>query len=87
MKTIWKFPLVITDRQTVPIPENGVPIHVGLDPHGNPCIWCEIPSINIDRGLLEVFIVGTGNEMPDRAENHLGSFIQGPFVWHVYTAP
>lgn len=84
MQTIWKFPLLIIERQTVSVPWNATPIHAGLDPAGAPCIWCEVESTNTDREPLEVFIVGTGNARPDRATKHLGSINHGLYIWHVY---
>lgn len=94
MDTIWKFPIKITDSQVVVTRDAkiGRVIHAGLDPLGQPCIWCEVDTSYFDasespRGGVEVFIVGTGNPSGwvARAEaHHISSFIQGAFVWHVY---
>ena len=83
MKTIYKYPIQITDKQDVGMPECANVIHVGLDPQGTPCIWAEVVTERSLR-IYEVFVVGTGNPIPSVAKNHLGSFVQGPFVWHVY---
>ena len=37
-------------------------------------------------GTQELLIVGTGHLVPDGAE-HVGSTVDGPFVWHVYRMP
>lgn len=86
MRTIYKYPLEITDEQVIKISlfkyicESIV--RVDLDPLGQPCIWCEVETTSKPLPVI-IFIVGTGNPIPDEAK-HIGSFIQGPFVWHVY---
>ena len=93
MKTIWKFPIEITDRQVVKI--HGATlvkvIHVGLDPDGQACIWAEVVPENVQRRGAErlvVYVFGTGNpinfEHGESAALHVGSFNDDPFVWHVY---
>ena len=65
------------------MPKGSKIIHVGLDPKGIPCIWAEVqhrPDRFIDR---VIFVVGTGNRIPEDAA-HVGSFIQDEFVWHIY---
>lgn len=42
MRTIYKYPLKITDRQTLPIKGLMSALHVGLDADQQPCIWCEV---------------------------------------------
>lgn len=92
--TIWKFPIKIIDRQTV-VPRDAKierVIHAGLDPSGQPCVWCEVDTYWFDAsespgGGVDLFIVGTGNPMGHVARSgasHVASFTQGPFVWHLY---
>lgn len=87
MRTIWKFPITIVDEQIITIPEGSTIIHTGLDPQGNPCIWAEVDSIAKLKRMI-VYIVGTGNPLPEVdyliEPVHVGSFVQGPFVWHIY---
>jgi len=83
MRTIYKYPLALTDHQSVETKTGAKFIHVGLDPHGVPCLWMlvdpqESPS------TWQIWIVGTGNPMPPGDMPHLGSFTQGPFMWHVF---
>lgn len=85
MKTIHKYPLSVTQFQEIAVPFGGIPIHAGLDPSENPCIWCEVETDNLPEPL-PVFLLGTGHERPERARQHVGSYVQGPFVWHVYTS-
>lgn len=83
MQTIWKFPLEITDVQQISVPDNATPLHIGLDPVGNTCIWFQVddqdPCV-----MCDVFVVGTGNPLPAGASHHIGSLVSGRFMWHVY---
>jgi len=84
MARIHKYPFQITDRQTLAIPGNSVKLlRVGLSPDKVPCLWLEVdPSAPLQP--LTLLVVGTGREAPS-GQAHLGSFCQGPFVWHVYS--
>lgn len=83
MITIWKHPLIITDEQVVRFPPGATLLHVGLDPQRTPCIWAKVTPETSSRPY-RVYLVGTGNPMPDDVGEHLGSFVQGPFVWHAF---
>ena len=85
MNTIHKYPIKITDRQEVTLPENAKIIHVGIDPRGLPCLWAEVDTFDYECSDRDIYVVGTGNPRDEEAKTHLGSFVQGPFVWHVYT--
>jgi hypothetical protein len=82
MRTIFKYPLEITDKQTIRMKCVSI-LHVGLDPSKRPCLWAEVETDAIESGV-DIYVVGTGNPLPDLAEYHIGSFVQGPFVRHVY---
>lgn len=84
MNTVWKFPLEITDMQKIKMPVGAVVVHGGLDPFGVPCLWCQVDDQEYISRYEVIYIVGTGNPIPPDASRHLGSFVQGPFVWHVY---
>jgi hypothetical protein len=84
MKTIYKYPIQITDEQDLEIP-HGYPLHVGLDPQGVPCIWFQVNTDHL-KSKVKIHIIGTGNPIPDAAIFYIGSFVQSPFVWHVYTS-
>jgi hypothetical protein len=86
MKTIWKTTLEIVDVQHVSIPKFADPIHAGLDPIGVPCVWWDVDT-DKQGERRSVFIVGTGNPMPQGIEPYVGTFVHGPFVWHVFIPP
>lgn len=84
MKTIYKYPLALIDYQIVTLKTGAKLIHVGLDPQGVPCLWALV-NIQESPSEWQLWIVGTGNQMPPGEKNHVGSFTQGPFMWHVFT--
>lgn len=86
MRTIYKYPLAVTSKQTIQVPVRSIPRHVGLDPDGVPCLWLQVLADN-DTTDLVVYIVGTGRPIPTEATRFLGTFVQGLFVWHVYASP
>lgn len=83
MKTIYKYPIQITDEQEITMPIGAEVIHAGLDPQGMPCLWAKVESDNPTEDV-SVLVVGTGNPIMFHTERHVGSFVQGPFVWHVF---
>ena len=83
METIYKYRIEITDRQLIRLPVGRKIIHAGPDPMGTPCLWAIIDTED-PAFPEELFIVGTGNPMPPLASEHIGSFVQGQFVWHAF---
>ena len=82
-KTIWKFPLPYGGEAIhIPMPLNAEIIHIDLQGLV-PCLWAEIPDTGAEEETRMFAIFGTGFEIPSSA-THLGTFIQGGFVWHVY---
>jgi len=82
MRIIYKYPLVITDLQTVYLPK-GAKILTVQDQHGVACLWVEIETTN-DPEQRIIEIVGTGNKMEEHERKYISTFFQFPFVWHVY---
>ena len=83
MKTIYKYPIEITNKQIIEMPCNYKLLHVGLDPEGNPVLWAEVYTSS-PTALVPIYVIGTGHPVPEETK-HIGSFVQIPFVWHVYT--
>ncbi len=84
MHTIWKFPLVVTDRQNIRLPS----LHrvLSVQEQGDQIMmWV---AVDTDASYVnETFvIVGTGYPIPDdiAIKDHVGSVQQGMFVWHVF---
>ncbi|MDQ0376545.1 DUF7352 domain-containing protein [Amycolatopsis thermophila] len=84
MRSIWKFPLDITDRQPVNMPA-GSDILDAQFQHGVLCVWAAVERENPVEPRTLV-IVGTGNPMPDGKLQHIAT-VQHPdlgLVWHVF---
>jgi len=82
MRTIYKYPVNLTGFTTVHLPIFGKIVRVGLDPSANICFWVEM-NLGDELFPRSFCIIGTGHEIPDDF-NHIGSFSDGPFIWHMY---
>lgn len=84
MRTIWKFPLSVSDKQVIAMPK-GANILTVQSQNGVGCIWAEVsPRADIKRRTF--LTVGTGHDVPRDARKYVGTYQSGPFVWHVYEA-
>jgi hypothetical protein len=81
--TIFKYPFNLKSTQTIELPDGAQIIHVGLDPADRPCMWAMVnpdhPKTNV-----EIYIIGTGHNVPILATHHMGSFKMGQYMWHVF---
>lgn len=92
MKAIWKYPIDIESEQHIRVQADFTPLHVGIDPTGTPCVWGLVDPGNPEATVsFRVLIFGTGHPITgpeegnfDDEPKYLGSFVQGPFVWHVF---
>lgn len=89
MRTIWKFPIAIGEDTTIEVPKMASIRLAGLDPAtGQPAIWVELDPAR-KRTERRFRIYGTGHEIEGDDGGfpqplHIGSVIQGPFVWHIF---
>lgn len=84
MKTIYKYPIEITDKQEIQMHGEVDVLHAGLDTHGLPCVWAMVDS-ECETGPVTIHLIGTGNPMPSVLPyRYVGSFVQDVFVWHVF---
>jgi hypothetical protein len=79
---VLKYPIEITDRQEINMPNRAKLIHVGYDPLGVLCVWAVVDERN-KRKPVVVSVVGTGRPMTVETGAHLGSIIDGELVWHI----
>lgn len=81
---IWKYPLKVDVAPAAVIPIDGTVLHVDVQ-GGEPFAWVEHrhPPFAEQKQLL---IRGTGHEFERQwpVDRHVGTFLHGPFVWHVY---
>jgi hypothetical protein len=85
MKTIWKFPLEITDSQDVQMPAGAEVLGIA-EQYGELCMWA-IVDTDADLEARSFAVVGTGNPIPDdvvyvsSTRMPVGDVIA---VWHVF---
>lgn len=82
LRQIWKFPLEVTDVQTISMPMGAKIMHVDVQ-HDQVCLWAGVYPDNskMDRTF---HLYGTGHAIPDDVQDYLGSVVIGPFVWHLF---
>lgn len=81
MKTIWKYPIKLSDTPTtIAIPHGGKVVMVAMQ-GAQPTLWVEVePSNEAEARCFAVH--GTGHPISE-SRVHVGSFQSPPFVWHV----
>lgn len=84
MKTIWKFPLSVTDEQIVQIPGRGVVLTI-QEQRGWPCLWAMVDDTQF-KNPRTIHIYGTGHPMPDDPGHYVSTFQMhgGELVFHVF---
>lgn len=85
MTTVYKYPLAVTDEQTVEMPA-GVILTVQVQ-HGTPCLWAAVdPSSPMTKRVIR--IAGTGHLIDDSIATHryIGTFqlAGGALVFHAF---
>ena len=85
MKTIYKFPLQVTEQQIVSLPKNAtiVSVHNQFG-HSDIFMWVlldEADPFNVPRKIL---MFGTGWEANVEEDQFLGTVMVGPYVWHYF---
>lgn len=84
--TIWKFPLEITDEQTVKMPEHAIILSAQLQGGYGICLWAMVnpEAAKIERTFL---VYGTGNPIEeDKLQQYIGTVqtAAGSLVWHIF---
>ena len=84
MKTIWKYELETTDKQTVKMPYGAKILTVQIQ-NETPCLWClVVPNYILEE--REIQIIGTGHDINDLGGEYIGTYQlrEGNLVFHVY---
>lgn len=84
MKTIWKFPLKLTDAQVVEIPLPAEVLTVQSQGDGV-CLWAEVDPKS-EKVRISIVILGTGHPMPDVPLRYISTIQLGSLVFHAYEA-
>jgi hypothetical protein len=83
MRTVWKFPLVMTDYQSINMPHGAEILTVEMQ-GDQPCLWALCEPENALRPR-SIWIHGTGHRVGDIAR-YIGSvqMMGGALVFHVF---
>lgn len=84
MRSVWKFPLGVRldDKAAeVTMPAGAAIVHFALQ-GGEPTVWAQVDSDEAPE-VRRFRIFGTGHPLP-RGSRHVGTYGDGPFVWHVF---
>lgn len=84
MTTIWKFPIDLSQgpRVAIDMPMDAKILTLQVQ-NGVPCLWALVdPSAPIE--TKPFVVVGTGHEKPIHATAYVGTWQDGPFVWHLF---
>lgn len=86
MKTIYKYPLEVTDTQFVELPLGAEILTVQMQ--GNQlCLWALVnPSPDVFKKNRRIEIVGTGNPVPAGDLKYISTFqmLGGGLIFHVF---
>lgn len=93
MKTIWKFPLEVTDHQAIDMPE-GAKLLSCQPQNGGLCLWALVES---EAPVVPRLILINGTGHPFQVDGHPASTVNlefidtaimhgGALVWHVFDA-
>ena len=80
MKQVWKFPL--RRDEFIDMPAGAELLHVDTQ-GGTPMLWALV-SLDNDAVVRRVSVVGTGWDMPVKPGKYVGTYMDGPFVFHVF---
>lgn len=86
-RVVWKFRLDVRDAASwrLAVTAGAKVVAIRGASATDVDVWIELaPAGRIH--TMELFIVGTGQPVPQRHE-HCGSAFCDPFVWHVYRLP
>lgn len=84
MKVIYKYTVPNERGTAIELPVDSQVVHVGLQ-RGDLMLWIEHGAVdaNTRRAPRHFDVFGTGHEIPDDSR-YVGTFFDGPFVFHVY---
>ena len=83
--TIWKFPFAICKLIEIEMPQDARILHVECQ-QVTPCIWALVDP-DAPKVARRFRLLGTGHHaIREDLGCHLGTFQQGPFVWHIFDA-
>lgn len=83
MRRIYKYPFEVTDKTYIQLPRDHSLLKVGLDASDMLCFWALVETEN-PLETVTIYVVGTGNPLPDESAVYYDSVSQGVFIWHIF---
>lgn len=84
MKTVHRFPLQLSDEQTLMLPEGAEVLHAGRAPNGEISLWARVET-EAPPKARRFLLRGTGHPLPDGVPLvHRATIIDGFFVGHLF---
>ena len=85
MKTIYKYPLPVTDEFEVLLPVGARILTVQVQ-NDTPCLWAEVDAEQTVMASHAFNLFGTGHPVPAAPGTYLGTFQlrEGRLVFHLY---
>ena len=85
---VWKFPLMWAEAN-MDMPTSARIIHVGMDPGSDQiALWAIVePGNEVETRRFAIVATGATLHDPERGGSHVGSVIDGNYVWHVFETP
>jgi len=82
---IWKFPLEVTDHQTILMPPRAQLLTVQWQ-NSICCVWALCDQTDESRERRHIAIYGTGNPIPDNPGGYIATFqmYDGALVFHAF---
>lgn len=82
MQRIYKYPLTVTDKQTVYMPQGASVLSLDTQ-NRTPTIWAAVDP-DQDNVAVNIVMAGTGHTLPDIPLKHIGTAQIDGFVWHYF---
>ena len=83
-RVVHKYPLKVVTTQTIVIPQDAKPVHIGLQ-NGEIMAWVDHPADGDRFTEWKLACFGTGEEYdPSNYGRHRGTVQIDPFVWHFF---
>ena len=81
IKQIWKFKV----ENVIEMPKGAEILFVQIQNRQmfNACIWAKVnPENELEK--RKFVVIGTGHSFDDTNMNYIGTYQDGPFVWHLF---
>lgn len=82
MRAVHKYPFTLDDEVSVEMPVGARVIRVDRQNHTN-CLWAVVDP-GARREARRFYVRGTGHPLPEGSLEHVATWFDGPFVWHMF---